>query len=194
MKKILLLLLIPIIVFSYESAKNVNEINIDEHLENLDRFFPDKTYKGLFCDDRGYKSEYNLLTVSIETNNVYHFLKYKLFKSAISDPGPGEELWAKYTSSHWIDIDNNKIDYDEKRVRENIIYVRKFYGDTALIIDRTSLKWRYDTGLSSPNYHKCVILSKEEMQRKATELASLIKQNQKEIYFWKQRELARRKL
>lgn len=194
MKKILLLLLIPIIVFSSESVKNVDEINIDEHLGNLDRFFPDKTYKGLFCDDRRYKSDYHLLTVSIETNNVYYFLDYKLSKRVILDPGPGEELGAEYTSIHWIDIDNNKIDYDGKKVRENIIYVKKSYGHTALIIDRTSLNWRHDTGLRSANYHKCVILSKEEMQRKASELASLIKENQKEIYYWKQRELAKRKL
>jgi len=183
MKKILLLLLMPIIVFSSESVGNVNEINIDEHLENLDRFFPDKTYKGLSCDDTGYKNEYNLLTVSIETNNVYHFLNYKLSKL----------FRTEYTTWHWIKIDNNKIDYCEKRVRENSIIVCKSYGDTWLIIDRTSLRWRYD-GSKGRNYQQCVILSKEEMQQKAIKLASLIKENQKEIDHWKQRELDRRKL
>ena len=182
MKKILLLLLIPIIVFSSESGGNVNEINIDEHLENLDRFFPDKTYKGLSCDDTVYKDDYNLLTVSIETNNVYHFLDYELAKF-------GNE----YTGWHWIKIDNNKIDRCEKRVRENSIIVCKSYGETWLIINRTSLRWRYD-GSKGRNYQQCVILSKEEMQQKAIELASLIKENQKEIDYSKQRKLDRRKL
>ena len=178
MKKILLLLLMPIIVFSSESVENVNEINIDEHLENLDRFFPDETYKGLFCDAKYYENEYNLLTVSIETNNVYQFLNYKVRKGI---------------SFHVTYIDNNKIDNCEKRVRENIIFVCNSYGRTSLIIDRTSLTWGHD-GSSEKNYQQCVIVSKEEMQQKASELVSLIKENQKEFDYREQRELDRRKL
>lgn len=95
---------------------------------------------------------------------------------------------------HWTYIDNNKIDRCEKRVRENIIFVCKSIGLTSLIIDRTSLTWRHDDGTSGRNYQQCVIVSKEEMQQKASELVSLIKENQKEIDYLKQRELDRRKL
>ena len=193
MKKILLLLLIPIIVFSSEPVDNLDEIDIDEHLENIDRFFPDDTYKGLYCDDRKWKKDHNLLTVSIETNNVYHFLNYRFIQN-LNLNLMDEEYGTDYTYAHWIDIDNNKIDYCEKRVYEDRIDACKFYGDQyAPIIYRNELYWKY-SGEIQKYYNICVILSKEEMQQKASELASLIKENQKEIDYWRKRELDERKL